>query len=138
MKEEIKRFDYEMRGVKLKSIQCVKDLDVKIVSNLKFSHQCIDTAIKAKRMVGFINPMEVLRVERPSAERAVLLSEASFLDLSCQIGRHIVLAVRYEYEGGARLTWRALALKVPHTWSTVIFLLTVSLSLRTPVCESAS
>ncbi len=42
-------------------------------------------------------------VERPAAERAVLESEASFRGLSHQIGRHIVQAVRYEYEGGARL-----------------------------------
>ncbi len=49
-----KKFDYEMRGVKLKSIQCVKDLAVKIASNLKFSQKCIDAANKANRMLGFI------------------------------------------------------------------------------------
>ncbi len=32
-----KKFDYEMRGVKLKSVQCGKDLGVEIASNLKFS-----------------------------------------------------------------------------------------------------
>ncbi len=41
-----------MRGVRLKSIQWVKDLGVKIVSNLKFSQQCLDAANKAKRMLG--------------------------------------------------------------------------------------
>ncbi len=40
------KFEYEMRGVKLKSVQCVKDLGVKIASNLKFSQQCIDAANK--------------------------------------------------------------------------------------------
>ncbi len=43
-----------MRGVKLKSVQCVKDLGVKIASNLKFSQQCIDAANKANRMLEFI------------------------------------------------------------------------------------
>ncbi len=47
-----KKFDYEMRGVKLKSVQCVKDLGVKMASNLKFSQQYIDAANKANRMFG--------------------------------------------------------------------------------------
>ncbi len=49
-----KKFDYEMPGVKLKSVQCVKDLGITIASNLKFSQQCIDAANKATRMLGFI------------------------------------------------------------------------------------
>ncbi len=49
-----KKFDYEMRGVKLKSVQCAKDLGVTIASNLKFSQQCVDAANKANRMLGFI------------------------------------------------------------------------------------
>ncbi len=49
-----KKFDYEMRGVKLKSVECVKDLSVKIAPNLIFSQQCIDAANKANRMLGFI------------------------------------------------------------------------------------
>ncbi len=49
-----KKFDYEMRGVKLICVQCVKDLGVKIASNFKFSQQCIDAANKANRMLGFI------------------------------------------------------------------------------------
>ncbi len=40
------KFDYETRGIKLKSVQCVKELGVKIASNLKFSQQCIDAANK--------------------------------------------------------------------------------------------
>ncbi len=47
------KFDYEMRGVKLKSVQCAKDLGVKIASNLKLSQQCVDSANKANRMLGF-------------------------------------------------------------------------------------
>ncbi len=43
-----------MRGVKLKSVQCVKDLGVKIASNLKFSQKCIDAANNANRILGFI------------------------------------------------------------------------------------
>ena len=49
------KFDYEMNGVKLDSVQCVKDLGVSIASNLKFSRQCKDAAGKANRMLGFIN-----------------------------------------------------------------------------------
>ncbi len=49
-----KTFDYEIRGVKLNSIQSVNDLGVKITLNLKFSQQCIDVANKASRMLGFI------------------------------------------------------------------------------------
>lgn len=37
-----KRFDYKMRGVKLKNFEYVKDLGIKIGSCLKFSHQSID------------------------------------------------------------------------------------------------
>ncbi len=50
-----KKFDCEMRGVKLKSVQCAKELGVKIASNLKFSQECVDVANKANRMLGFIN-----------------------------------------------------------------------------------
>ncbi len=49
------KFDYEMNGVKLDSVQCVKDLGVSIASNLKFPQQCKDAAGKANRMLGFIN-----------------------------------------------------------------------------------
>ncbi len=45
----------EMNGVKLDSVQCVKDLGISIASNLKFSQQCKDAAGKANRMLGFIN-----------------------------------------------------------------------------------
>ncbi len=49
------KFDYEMNGVKLDSVQCVRDLGVSIASNLKFSQQCKDAASKPNRMLGFIN-----------------------------------------------------------------------------------
>ncbi len=49
-----KKFDYEIRGAKLKSVQCVKDLGDKIASNLKFLQQYIDAARKANRTLGFI------------------------------------------------------------------------------------
>ncbi len=49
------KFDYEMNGVNLDSVQCVKDLGVSITSNLKFSQQCKDAASKAIRMLSFIN-----------------------------------------------------------------------------------
>ncbi len=49
------KFDYEMNGVKLDNVQCVKDLGVSIGSNFKCSRQCKDAAGKANRMLGFIN-----------------------------------------------------------------------------------
>ncbi len=49
------KFGFEMNGVKLDSVQCVKDLGVSIASNLKFSRQCKDAAGKANIMLGFIN-----------------------------------------------------------------------------------
>ncbi len=42
------KYDYEMRGMILGSLQYVKDLGVTIVSNLKFSQQCKDAADKSK------------------------------------------------------------------------------------------
>ncbi len=48
------KLDYEKNGVKLDSVQCVKDLDVSIASNLKFSQQCKDAASKADKMLDFI------------------------------------------------------------------------------------
>ncbi len=50
-----KKNDYDMNGVKLDSVQCVKDLGVSIASNLQFSQQCKDAMSKADRMLGFIN-----------------------------------------------------------------------------------
>ncbi len=47
-------FGYDMNGVKFDSLQCVKDLDVSIASNFKFSQQCKDAARKTNRMLGFI------------------------------------------------------------------------------------
>ncbi len=48
------KYDYEMSGEKLKSIQCVKDLGVAIMLNLKFSQQCKEAAGTANRILGFI------------------------------------------------------------------------------------
>ncbi len=39
--------------MKLKSVQCVKDLGVEIASNLKFSQKSNDGTNKAKSMLGF-------------------------------------------------------------------------------------
>ncbi len=50
-----KKFEYELNGTKLESVQCVKDLGVTVASSLKFSQQCKDAASKANRMLGFIN-----------------------------------------------------------------------------------
>ncbi len=44
-----------MNGVKLDSVQCVKELGVSIASNLKFSRQCKNAAGKVNRMMRFIN-----------------------------------------------------------------------------------
>ncbi len=42
-----------MCGVKT-SVQCAKDLGVKIALNLKFSQQCNDAANKTNRMLSFV------------------------------------------------------------------------------------
>ncbi len=44
-----------MNGTELESVQYVKDRDVTIASNLKFSQQCKEGAWKANRLLGFIN-----------------------------------------------------------------------------------
>ena len=44
-----------MCGIKLKSIQSIKDPGVKIESNLIFFQQCKEAANKANRILGFIN-----------------------------------------------------------------------------------
>ncbi len=49
------KYEYEMGGVKLESLQWVKDLGVTITSNLEFTQHCKEAACKANRMLGFIN-----------------------------------------------------------------------------------
>ncbi len=46
--------DYEMCGVKLKSVHSVIDLGVTVASNLKFSLQCNESGKRANRMMGLI------------------------------------------------------------------------------------
>ncbi len=41
-----------MCGIKLKCIECVKNLGVKIMSGLNFSQQCTGAVNKANRMLG--------------------------------------------------------------------------------------
>ncbi len=50
-----KKSEYEMNHSKLESVQCVKDLGVRIASSLEFSQQCKDATGKANRVLGFIN-----------------------------------------------------------------------------------
>ena len=49
------KYEYEMNGIKLESVQHIKDLGITVASNLKFSQQCKHAAGKANRMLGFIN-----------------------------------------------------------------------------------
>ncbi len=49
------KYEYEMSGVKLESVQYVKDRGVTIASNSKFSLHCKEAACKGNRMLGFIN-----------------------------------------------------------------------------------
>ncbi len=44
-----------MNDTKLESEQCMKDLDVIVVSSLKFFQQCKDAEGKANEMLGFMN-----------------------------------------------------------------------------------
>ncbi len=54
LEKENKKYEYEMCGVKLKSVQCAPDLGVKIAINLKFSQQCNDAANKENKMLDFL------------------------------------------------------------------------------------
>ena len=49
-----KNFNYHMAGSNLNTADKIKDLGVTITSNLKFTQQCINSANKANRMLGFI------------------------------------------------------------------------------------
>ncbi len=49
-----RKIDYEMCGIKIKSIQSVKDFGVTVSSNHKFSQQCNDAVQKANMMLGLI------------------------------------------------------------------------------------
>ncbi len=53
--KKLKKIEYEMIGIKLESVQLVKDLGVSVASSLKFSQQYKDSAGKANRMLCFIN-----------------------------------------------------------------------------------
>ncbi len=44
-----------MNGIKLDSIQCVKDLGVKVVLSRKLSQQCKTFHEKTNSMLGYIN-----------------------------------------------------------------------------------
>ncbi len=46
------KYDNEVCGAKLNSVQCVNDLGVTIALNLKFTEQCKDAAGKIYRMLG--------------------------------------------------------------------------------------
>ncbi len=49
------KYGYEICGVKLESVQCVKCLGVTIASNLKLSQHCKVAAGKADAVLGFTN-----------------------------------------------------------------------------------
>ncbi len=46
---------YDMNGIKIESVQCIKHLGVTTASNLKLSQQCQAATGKANRILGFIN-----------------------------------------------------------------------------------
>ncbi len=46
--------DYEMCGVKIRSVHSIKDLGLTVAFNLKFSQQCNESVKKANRMMGLI------------------------------------------------------------------------------------
>ncbi len=49
------KYEYEMNGVTLQNVQCVKALGVTVASNLKLFLHCKDDACKATRMLDPIN-----------------------------------------------------------------------------------
>ncbi len=61
--QENLKYNHEMRCEKLESVQCVKDLGVTVVSNIKFSQQCKEAVGKANRMLGFINNFFLSRIK---------------------------------------------------------------------------
>ncbi len=52
-----------MTGLKLENVQCVKDLCVTILSNLKFSLHGKEATCKSNRMLGFINAQNIAKLE---------------------------------------------------------------------------
>ncbi len=58
-----KKFDFEMRGIKLKNVQCAKDRGVKITSNLKFLQQCVDAGNKANISWASLKETFYLRIK---------------------------------------------------------------------------
>ncbi len=66
--------DYEMRGVKIKSVHSVKGFGVTVISNLKFSQQCNVSVTKANRKMGLIKMFSHSRINnfvRPQLGYAV-------------------------------------------------------------------
>ncbi len=53
--QETKNIEYDMKGVTLESVQCVKDIGITTASSIKFSQQCKDVAGRANRLLSFIN-----------------------------------------------------------------------------------
>ncbi len=49
------KYEYEMSGLKLESVHCIKDRGIVIAVNLKFSLHCDEAACKANIILGFIN-----------------------------------------------------------------------------------
>ncbi len=83
------KFDYEMNGVKLDGVQCVKDLRVSIASNLKFSRQCKDAAGKANRMLGFINRSFSFKNKDIILPLYIVWSDLAW-NMPCNFGRPII------------------------------------------------
>ncbi len=54
--------DYEMCGVKIKTVHSVKDLGVSVTSNLKFSQQCNESVIKANKRMDLSYPFTCWRL----------------------------------------------------------------------------
>ncbi len=48
-----RKVDYEMCGVKIKTVHSVKDLGVTVSTNLKFFQQCNEAVKQSKQDVGF-------------------------------------------------------------------------------------
>ncbi len=53
--KKLKKTEYQITVSKLESVQCVRDLGIKIASSLTYFQQCKDAAGKANRMLDFIN-----------------------------------------------------------------------------------
>ncbi len=74
-KKKVRKFDYEMSGVKLTSVQRVKEVGGKITSSFTFSQQCNEAADKAIECLAPSRETFPLRIKTQYFNFLILQSE---------------------------------------------------------------